>query len=172
MRHCWFFFSLIFKSMVLQLKATAAPGQSKKTQFSKTMYQNLQKLMYKHAEFINKALVRRMNIELANFVNLQIGFFLRDLLSVGHRGYLFAVIETYADVFALGNTSLFEPNMCFGLSDREGLDDFNATEAKLRFLKVICDHEHFLALNFPAITALNPRLIARIHETFAYNFTN
>ena len=165
-RHCWFFFAIVTKSMLMHLKTHGKFGTSdrilpfafhemtrihlgipKKNQFSKSLHQNLQKLIYKFGEFINKALLRRMNIELANYVNIHVAFFLRDMLSIGHRGYVLAIIETYIDCFSA--------------------EDLNATEAKLRFLKVLADHEHYLALNLPTLTSLNPRLIARVQETFA-----
>lgn len=75
---------------------------------------------------------------LANQLNTSLGFFLFDLLSVMDRGYVLNLIRAYCKQMSAKISSL--------------PDAVALVELKLDFIRILCSHEHYVALNLPFAT--------------------
>lgn len=71
-------------------------------------------------------------------LNSSLAFFLHDLLSVMDRGFVFSLIRSYMkDVSSRMTTTIAESLPLWNL--------------QLDFVRIVCSHEHFVALNLPSV---------------------
>lgn len=68
-------------------------------------------------------------------LNSSLAFFLHDLLSVMDRGFVFSLIRTYSKDITSKATST--------------VDSASLWSLQLQFTRIVCSHEHYVALNLP-----------------------
>lgn len=131
MSNSWFLFDLIIKSMIENLDATNQLNAPRKTRFPHQFTDDLVTVVH----LVSTKVVGFHSCgdpKEAQSLNASIAFFLFDLLSICDRGFVFGLINTYYKVMI--SKVLSVPDL---------------THYKLDFLRVVCSHEHFVALNLP-----------------------
>lgn len=133
MTNSWFLFELMVKSMIEHLDATQALNSPRKNRFPHQYTDDLSTLVHliatKVVGFHNN------DIKMAQSLNASLAFFIFDLFSIMDRGFVFGLIKVYYKVIIA--KSLTIPDLI---------------HYKLDFLRIVCSHEHFVALNLPFAT--------------------
>eukprot|EP01119_Soliformovum_irregulare_P021573 TRINITY_DN7210_c0_g1_i1.p1 TRINITY_DN7210_c0_g1~~TRINITY_DN7210_c0_g1_i1.p1 ORF type:complete len:1800 (-),score=546.30 TRINITY_DN7210_c0_g1_i1:194-5593(-) len=146
-KYCWFIFGIINKSMILQLEAEgalASDERSRVSRFPPEYEANMLKLIVMFIGIVKEK--SQSAYRLAKFLNWNVGLFLKDLLSVMNRGFVFEMIYEYVRGVEPGNES------------------GSLVEFKFMFLKIVLDHEHYVALNLPSQDQI--RSVADVKEIF------
>lgn len=133
--HGWFFFEVILKSMAEYLHSQKLSQVSRENRFNQSfngdIHVTVMSLVYAICED------RVQPAHRAKTLNSDIAFFIRDLLSFMDRGFVFGLIH---DVMRM-NYQTPKPGFVMKASD---LANF-----RIELLRIICSHEHFIALNLP-----------------------
>lgn len=95
-------------------------------------YKNFVKLIYE----IFHSIFRRNDTKLVENLNSSLAFFLHDLLSVMDRGFVFSLIRSYSKDITAKVSSI--------------PDSVNMWSLQLDFTRIVCSHEHYVALNLPS----------------------
>lgn len=133
MRNAWFFFDLIVKSMVEHLSHARSLDSPRKIRFSDQFLDDISSLVNTiTAEIISHS---TGDIRRAHKLNAALAFFIFDLLSICDRGYVFQLLRHY-------NKQLQAKIM--SMQDAAVL-----VELKLECARIVCSHEHYVALNLP-----------------------
>lgn len=131
----WFLFELIVKSMIEYLDRAQLIDSPRKGRFSHQLTHDITNLV----EIIARKVVIMHNYtdsgRSAQSLNSSLGFFIFDLLSIMDRGFVFGLIKSY--YIALKPTIAITTDII---------------HYKLDFLRIVCSHEHFVALNLPFAT--------------------
>ncbi|XP_016979393.1 dedicator of cytokinesis protein 7 isoform X2 [Drosophila rhopaloa] len=130
MSNSWFLFELIVKSMIEHLHCSNTLNGPRKHRFPHQFNDDLSTLVH----LVTTKVVGYHSNEpkLAQSLNASLGFFIFDLLSIMDRGFVFGLIKTYTKVLISKNASI--PDLM---------------NYKIDFLRIVCSHEHFVALNLP-----------------------
>lgn len=136
----WFLLELMIKSMVEHLATTQSLDAPRKMRFSEQFTDDVTTLI----GTITSDIISRYNKDskLTQSLNSSLAFFLFDLLSIMDRGYVFSLIRTYCKQMSAKISSL--------------PDAVSLISLKLDFLRIICSHEHYVALNLPFGTPFMP----------------
>ena len=86
--------------------------------------------------FISSLYRRQNDSKLVENLNSSLAFFLHDLLSVMDRGFVFSLIRTYSKEITAKATSAVDSVVLWNL--------------QLNFTRIVCSHEHYVALNLPS----------------------
>lgn len=127
----WLLFELIVKGMIEHLEQMKLLNSSRKGRFSHQLTHDLVTLV----EMISRKVIELHSAEAtknAQNLNSSLGFFMFDLLSIMDRGFVFGLIRAYYN--ALKPKILTIPDL---------------VHYKLDLLRIVCSHEHFVALNLP-----------------------
>lgn len=130
----WFLFELIVKGMIEHLEQKNAISSMRKGRFSAQMTHDLISLV----ENISKKIIDLHcsdAVKNAQSLNASLAFFLFDLLSIMDRGFVFGLIKSYYNV--LKQKIVTTPDL---------------VNYKLDLLRILCSHEHYVALNLPFAT--------------------
>lgn len=131
MANSWFFFDLIIKSMVEHLEQMGCLQSARKQKFPHQFTDDISTLVYL---VISKVFCHHNSeTKLAQSLNASLGFFIFDLFSVMDRGFVFDLIRTYNKVLIAKNAASLPELMSY----------------KMDFLRIVCSHEHYIALNLP-----------------------
>lgn len=133
MINSWFLFELITKSMVEHLDATNALNSARKNRFPHQFTDDLSTLV--HLVATKVVGFHNTDIKLAQSLNASLAFFIFDLLSIMDRGFVFGLIKVYYKVII-----------------SKSITTLDLIHYKLDFLRIVCSHEHFVALNLPFAT--------------------
>lgn len=130
MTNSWFLFELMIKSMVEHLDHTNTLNSQRKHRFPHQYLDDI-------ASLVKLVSTKVLNYntddaKLALSINSSLAFFLFDLLSIMDRGFVFGLIKSYYKVIS----GKYSP-------------DADYFHYKLDFIRIICSHEHFVALNLP-----------------------
>nr|XP_014087312.1 dedicator of cytokinesis protein 7 isoform X2 [Bactrocera oleae] len=130
MSNSWFLFELIVKSMIEHLDYSSALTAPRKQRFPHQFTDDISTLVH----LVTTKVVGYHSEEpkLAQSLNASLGFFIFDLFSIMDRGFVFGLIKTYYKVLISKNASI--PDLM---------------NYKIDFLRIVCSHEHFVALNLP-----------------------
>lgn len=131
MANSWFLCDLIVKSMVEHLDGTGQLNAPRKSRFPHAFTDDLLSIVHLVATKV-VALHGAGESRDAQSLNNSVAFLLFDLLSVCDRGFVFGLINAYYKVMIAKVLTL--PDL---------------THYKLDFLRIVCSHEHFVALNLP-----------------------
>ncbi|XP_071517868.1 dedicator of cytokinesis protein 7 isoform X2 [Panulirus ornatus] len=138
----WFFFELMIKSMTEHLARTSGQDTLRKMRFSHQFSDDVQNLT---SSITNDIIaLHHKDVKDTRFVqnvNSSLAFFLCDLLSVMDRGFVFMLIQNYCKQMS---------NKIVSLPDAAPLINL-----KLDFVRIVCSHEHYVALNLPFCTPLS-----------------
>ncbi|XP_032886818.1 LOW QUALITY PROTEIN: dedicator of cytokinesis protein 11-like [Amblyraja radiata] len=128
LKHSWFFFDLLNKSMVLHLIAKNGMKVSRTQRFPTG---------YRHAvQSLLLAIIPHVSLRCgeipdeARSVNISWAHFMKRCLTLMDRGFIFNLINDYLS--------------CFSSKDTKVLAEY-----RLDFLQTVCQHEHFVPLNLP-----------------------
>ncbi|XP_063863721.1 dedicator of cytokinesis protein 7-like isoform X4 [Scylla paramamosain] len=138
----WFFFELMIKSMIEHLARTGSLDSHRKMRFSHQFCDDIQNLT---SSITNDIIAHNTkDVKDTRFVqniNSSLAFFLMDLLSVMDRGFVFMLIHNYCK--QMNGKIVLLP------------DAAPLINLKLDFVRIVCCHEHFVALNLPFCTPLS-----------------
>lgn len=130
MSNSWFIFELIVKSMIEHLDFTRALQAPRKQRFPHQFTDDVSTLVH----LVTTKVVGYHSNEpkLAQSLNASLSFFIFDLFSIMDRGFVFGLIKIYYKVLISKNASI--PDLM---------------NYKIDFLRIVCSHEHYIALNLP-----------------------
>ncbi|XP_023165795.2 dedicator of cytokinesis protein 7 isoform X2 [Drosophila hydei] len=130
MTNSWFLFELMVKSMIEHLDNSSTLNAPRKHRFSQQYNEDIAALV---AIVTNKVMeYHSTDPRLAQSLNASLSFLIFDLLSIGDRGFVFGLIQIYSKLIISRNAS--GPELM---------------SYKIDFHRIVCSHEHFIALNFP-----------------------
>ncbi|XP_071439283.1 dedicator of cytokinesis protein 7 [Hetaerina americana] len=140
LNNAWFFFEIVVKSMVEHLAATQCLDAPRKMRFLEQFADDIATLV----ATVTNDIISHYNKDpkLTQGLNSSLAFFLFDLLSIMDRGYIFNLIKSYYKQISAKISSLPDAGSLISL--------------KLDFLRIICSHEHYVALNLPFGTPFTP----------------
>ncbi|KAH8283104.1 hypothetical protein KR054_012188, partial [Drosophila jambulina] len=130
MSNSWFLFELIVKSMIEHLHNSNTLNGPRKNRFPHQVNDDLSTLV--HLVTTKVVGYHCSEPKLAQSLNASLAFFIFDILSIMDRGFVFGLIKTYTKVLISKNASI--PDLM---------------NYKIDFLRIVCSHEHFVALNLP-----------------------
>lgn len=133
MTNSWLLFELMIKSMIEHLDITQSLNSPRKNRFPHQFTDDLSTLV--HLVATKVVGMHNNDVKLAQSLNASLAFFIFDLLSIMDRGFVFGLIKVYYKVII--SKSLSIPDLI---------------HYKLDFLRIVCSHEHFVALNLPFAT--------------------
>lgn len=132
-KHSWFFFDLMKKSMAQHLEQTGGMDVSRSLRYPARFVDDLGRLInIVTLEIINR---HSRDYDLAERLNLSLAFFFNDLLSLMDRGFVFGLLQHYAQHIGTKVFSLSNPTSLLNL--------------RLTLLRVVASHEHYISLNLP-----------------------
>jgi dedicator of cytokinesis protein 6/7/8 len=88
-------------------------------------------------------------------LNNSLAFFVLDLFSILDRGFVFVLIKNFLKVITTKSSAITEVN-----------------HYKLDFLRIVCSHEHFIALNLPFGTPFTYNISAPCSPTLSIKSGN
>lgn len=149
----WFLFEIIIKSMIEHLDHTNQLNSARKNRFSRKFTDDIETLVHMVASKIIGCHLTDKN--LASSLNNSLAFFIYDLFSILDRGFVFMLIKNFLKVVTTKSSSIPEVN-----------------HYKLDFLRIICSHEHFIALNLPFGTPFTYNISAPASPTLSIKSSN
>lgn len=133
MQNAWFLFELMIKSMVEHLAHTRSLDAPRKIRFPDQFLDDISSLVqYVTSEIISHSTGETRK---AHKLNAALAFFFFDLLSIADRGWVFQLLRSYNKDIQHKISSNPEGSILI--------------ELKLEFTRIICSHEHYVALNLP-----------------------
>ncbi len=133
LRAGWFFLELMTKAMIEHLATADRLTAHRKHRFSEQFHDDVINLT---ASVIHDLVNRRQNDQkLVENLNSSLAFFLHDLVSVMDRGFVFSLIRMYSKDITSKATS--------------AVDSVGLWNLQLNFTRIVCSHEHYVALNLP-----------------------
>ncbi|XP_046985251.1 dedicator of cytokinesis protein 7 [Schistocerca americana] len=140
MTNSWFFSELIARSMAEYLATSRSLNTPRKIRFSEQFTDDISTLV----STITSDIISHSNRDgkVSQNLNASLAFFLFDLLSIMDRGFVFTLIKNYCKQMSSKISSLSDAACLINL--------------KLDFLRIVCSHEHFVALNLPFGTPFTP----------------
>ncbi|XP_059491152.1 dedicator of cytokinesis protein 7 isoform X2 [Neocloeon triangulifer] len=136
----WFFFELMVKSMVTHLASLDMLEAPRRVRFTDQFLDDITSLV----TMVTSEIVARVSKDLKTTTNLNasLAFFLFDCLSIADRGFVFGLVKLYCKHITA---------KMMNLPDATGL-----IHLKSDLLRIVCSHEHFVALNLPFGTPFAP----------------
>lgn len=132
-QNAWFLFELTIKSMVEHLAHTQSLDIPRKLRFNDHFMGDVSNLI----QIITGEIVALStgNTKKARNLNAALAFFIFDLLSIADRGAVLHMLHNYNKHLQTKITSIQDPSTLI--------------ELKIEFMRIICAHEHYVALNLP-----------------------
>ncbi|XP_076304439.1 dedicator of cytokinesis protein Ziz isoform X14 [Tachypleus tridentatus] len=130
LKHSWFFFQILTKSMAQHLLSTERIKMHRHERFPSDYQYRIQGLL----QVLMPNILQKFK-DLpgeTRHVNQSLAQFLKKCLNFMDRGFVFKLINFYLDKFNPGDARSLQ-------------------ELKFEFLDIICSHEHFVALNLPVM---------------------
>lgn len=151
----WLLFELIVKSMIEHLDHTNTLNAPRKNRFSRQFTDDIQTLVHMVATKIIG--YHNSDKNLASSLNHSLAFFILDLFSILDRGFVFVLMKNFLKVITTKSSAIAEVNLA---------------EVKLDFLRIVCSHEHFIALNLPFGTPFTYNISAPCSPTLSIKSGN
>lgn len=150
-KYAGFLFQLVYKSMILMLNDNGAlknENIARKDRFNPSFTPLLHKLITQLA-IRTKELCATSHSSEGRKLYQQVALFLRDLFTIMDRGSVFEMV--YRFVFELD-------------SDNEA--PAHVLDCKFQFLRIVCNHEHYVPLNFPIADDLSGVPVTEIKAVY------
>ncbi|XP_071320699.1 dedicator of cytokinesis protein 9 isoform X1 [Trachinotus anak] len=128
LKHSWFFFEALVKSMAHYLMESGKVKLSRNQRFSASFYHAVETLVNMLMPHITQKY--KDNLDAAHNANHSLAVFIKRCFTFMDRGFVFKQINNYMN--------------CFVPGDPKTLYEF-----KFEFLRVVCSHEHYVPLNLP-----------------------
>uniref|UniRef100_A0A674DSQ1 Dedicator of cytokinesis 9 n=1 Tax=Salmo trutta TaxID=8032 RepID=A0A674DSQ1_SALTR len=129
LKYSWYFFEALVKSMAQYLIESSKVRLSRNQRFSAGFHYTVETLVNMMMPHITQKY--KDNLDAARNANHSLAVFIKRCLTLMDRGFVFKQINHYIHCFVPGDprVTLFE--------------------FKFEFLRVICNHEHYIPLNLP-----------------------
>ncbi|KAJ8003348.1 hypothetical protein DPEC_G00147390 [Dallia pectoralis] len=128
LKYSWYFLEVLVKSMAHYLIASSKVKLSRNQRFSGSFHHTVETLVNMLIAHITQKY--KDNLDMARNANHSLAIFIKRCFTFMDRGFIFKQINNYIN--------------CFQPGDPKTLYEF-----KLDFLRVVCNHEHFVPLNLP-----------------------
>lgn len=128
MKYSWYFFEVLVKSMAQYLIETGKVKMSRNQRFSFSFCHAVETLVTMLMPHITQKY--KDNLEATRNANHSLAVFIKRCFTFMDRGFVFKQINNYFN--------------CFMPGDSKTLYEF-----KFEFLRVVCNHEHYVPLNLP-----------------------
>ncbi|KAM9327750.1 dedicator of cytokinesis protein 9-like [Pholidichthys leucotaenia] len=128
LKHSWYFFEALVKSMAHYLIEGGKVKLSRNQRFSASFYHAVETLVNMLMPHITQKY--KDNLDAARNANHSLAVFIKRCFTFMDRGFVFKQINNYMN--------------CFVPGDPKTLYEF-----KFEFLRVVCNHEHYVPLNLP-----------------------
>uniref|UniRef100_A0A673HSY3 Dedicator of cytokinesis protein 9-like n=1 Tax=Sinocyclocheilus rhinocerous TaxID=307959 RepID=A0A673HSY3_9TELE len=128
LKYSWYFFEVLVKSMAQYLIETGKAKVSRNQRFSASFYHSVETLVTMLMPHITQKY--KDNLDATRNANHSLAVFIKRCFTFMDRGFVFKQINNYIN--------------CFMPGDAKTLYEF-----KFEFLKVVCNHEHYVPLNLP-----------------------
>ncbi|XP_072267563.1 dedicator of cytokinesis protein 9 isoform X11 [Pyxicephalus adspersus] len=128
LKYSWFFFEVLIKSMAQHLVENSKIKLLRNQRFPASFHHTIETLVNMLMPHITQKY--KDNPEASRNANQSLAFFIKRCFTLMDRGFVFKQINNYMSFFAPGDSkTLFE--------------------YKFEFLRVVCNHEHYIPLNLP-----------------------
>ncbi|XP_060724947.1 dedicator of cytokinesis protein 9 isoform X3 [Tachysurus vachellii] len=128
LKYSWYFFESLVKSMAQHLIETGKVKLSRNQRFTASFHHAVETLVNMLMPHITQKY--KDNLDAARNANHSLAVFIKRCFTFMDRGFVFKQINNYVN--------------CFVPGDPKTLYEF-----KFAFLRVVCNHEHFVPLNLP-----------------------
>ncbi|XP_068533638.1 dedicator of cytokinesis protein 9 isoform X10 [Anas acuta] len=128
LKYSWFFFEVLIKSMAQYLIENSKVKLLRNQRFSASFHHAVETVVNMLMPHITQKY--RDNPEASKNANHSLAAFIKRCFTFMDRGFVFKQINNYISCFAPG-----DPKTLF--------------EFKFEFLRVVCNHEHYIPLNLP-----------------------
>ncbi|XP_037552296.1 dedicator of cytokinesis protein 9 [Nematolebias whitei] len=128
LKHSWYFFEALVKSMAYYLIEGGKVKLSRNQRFSASFYHAVETLVNMLMPHITQKY--KDNLDASRNANHSLAVFIKRCFTFMDRGFIFKQINNYMNCFVPG-----DPKTLF--------------EFKFEFLRVVCNHEHYVPLNLP-----------------------
>ncbi|KAM9246631.1 dedicator of cytokinesis protein 9 isoform 1-T1 [Leptosomus discolor] len=128
LKYSWFFFEVLIKSMAQHLIENCKVKLLRNQRFSASFHHAVETVVNMLMPHITQKY--RDNPEASKNANHSLAAFIKRCFTFMDRGFVFKQINNYISCFAPG-----DPKTLF--------------EFKFEFLRVVCNHEHYIPLNLP-----------------------
>uniref|UniRef100_A0A669BT02 Dedicator of cytokinesis 9 n=1 Tax=Oreochromis niloticus TaxID=8128 RepID=A0A669BT02_ORENI len=128
LKYSWYFFEALVKSMAQYLIESCKVKLSRNQRFSASFHHTVETLVNMIMPHITQKY--KDNLDAARNANHSLAVFIKRCFNLMDRGFVFKQINHYINCFVPG-----DPKTLF--------------EFKFEFLRVVCNHEHFVPLNLP-----------------------
>ncbi|XP_031147539.1 dedicator of cytokinesis protein 9-like isoform X5 [Sander lucioperca] len=128
LKYSWYFFEALVKSMAHYLIESGKVKLSRNQRFSASFYHAVETLVNMLMPHITQKY--KDNLDAARNANHSLAVFIKRCFTFMDRGFIFKQINNYMN--------------CFTPGDPKTLYEF-----KFEFLRVVCNHEHYVPLNLP-----------------------
>ncbi|XP_036396561.1 dedicator of cytokinesis protein 9-like [Megalops cyprinoides] len=128
LKYSWYFFEALVKSMAQYLIESGKVKLSRNQRFSASFHHTVETLVNMLMPHITQKY--KGNLDAARNANHSLAVFIKRCFTFMDRGFVFKQINNYIN--------------CFLPGDSKTLYEF-----KFEFLRVVCNHEHYVPLNLP-----------------------
>ncbi|KAG5833777.1 hypothetical protein ANANG_G00279480 [Anguilla anguilla] len=128
LKYSWYFFEALVKSMAQYLIESSKVKLSRNQRFSASFHHTVETLVTMLMPHITQKY--KGNLDAARNANHSLAVFIKRCFTFMDRGFVFKQINNYANCFLPG-------------------DSKTLYELKFEFLRVVCNHEHYIPLNLP-----------------------
>ncbi|XP_047225975.1 dedicator of cytokinesis protein 9-like isoform X17 [Girardinichthys multiradiatus] len=128
LKYSWYFFEALVKSMAQYLIESCKVRLSRNQRFSASFHHTVETLVNMMTPHITQKY--KDNLDAARNANHSLAVFIKRCFNLMDRGFVFKQINNYINCFMPG-----DPKTLF--------------EFKFEFLRVVCNHEHYVPLNLP-----------------------
>ncbi|XP_008396808.1 dedicator of cytokinesis protein 9 isoform X12 [Poecilia reticulata] len=128
LKYSWYFFEALVKSMAQYLIESCKVRLSRNQRFSASFHHTVETLVNMMMPHITQKY--KDNLDAARNANHSLAVFIKRCFNLMDRGFVFKQINNYINGFMPG-----DPKTLF--------------EFKFEFLRVVCNHEHYVPLNLP-----------------------
>ncbi|XP_010771881.1 dedicator of cytokinesis protein 9-like [Notothenia coriiceps] len=128
LKYSWYFFEALVKSMAQYLIESCKVKLSRNQRFSAAFHHTVETLVNMMMPHITQKY--KDNLDAARNANHSLAVFIKRCFNLMDRGFVFKLINHYFNCFMPG-----DPKTLF--------------EFRFEFLRVVCNHEHYVPLNLP-----------------------
>uniref|UniRef100_A0A8D2NGQ7 Dedicator of cytokinesis 9 n=1 Tax=Zonotrichia albicollis TaxID=44394 RepID=A0A8D2NGQ7_ZONAL len=148
LQYSWFFFEVLIKSMAQHLIENSKVKLLRNQRFSASFHHAVETVVNMLMPHITQKY--RDNPEASKNANHSLAAFIKRCFTFMDRGFVFKQINNYISCFAPG-----DPKALF--------------EFKFEFLRVVCNHEHYIPLNLPMPFGKDLQLDYSLTDEFCKN---
>lgn len=128
LKHSWFFFEVLIKSMAQHLLITDRIKMARNERFPSSYQFHVEVFVQSLCQHIVQKY--KESVEETKSANASLAQFIKKCLTLMDRGAVFNFINFYMEHFSLHDAKVL-------------------SEMKFEFLRIVCNHEHFIPLNLP-----------------------